>query len=403
MQAVILAAGKGTRLHPLTLTRPKPLLKVANKTILEHNLDQLVGFVDHVFIVVNHFKEQIIEKIGESYKGIKVTYVEQEKPLGTGDAVKSTLPFLDKKFLVIYGDDLHFRSSIEKLLKKSAPCMMLKEVQNPERFGVVTVDGKKVQSLVEKPDKPSSNLVNEGLYLFGKEMFDAKIGLSERGEYELTDYIKALGPGKVNYEVAEHWFPISYPWDLLDANAFLIENMAKPTDKFLEKEEKIKGIVEEGCNIKENVWIGEGTVVKSGAYIEKNVVVGKNCVLGPNCFIRSGTALSDGCRVGQAVEIKNSIFFDNSKAPHLSYVGDSVIGSNTNLAAGTITANVRHDGANVKSVVKGSLVDTGRRKMGSIIGDNVKTGIGTLIYPGRKIWPGQRTLPQEVVKVDKQD
>jgi UDP-N-acetylglucosamine diphosphorylase/glucosamine-1-phosphate N-acetyltransferase len=401
MQAVILAAGKGTRLAPLTETRPKPLLRVANKTIIEHNLDQLVGLVDHVFIVVNHFKEQIIAQVGQNYKGIKITYVDQAQPLGTGDAVKSALPFLDKKFLVIYGDDVHFRSSFEKILKRPAPCMMLKEVKNPECFGVVTIDGKKVQSLIEKPDKPVSNLANEGLYLLDKGMFDAKIELTERGEYELTDYIRALGPGKMNYEIADYWFPISYPWDLLEANKFVIESLAKPTDKLLEKEDKIKGIIEENCNIKENVWIGEGTVLKSGTYIEKDVVIGKNCKIGPNCYIRSGTSIGDGCHIGQATEIKNSILFDKSNAPHLNYVGDSVIGSGCNLGAGTIIANLKHDNSNVKSIVKGVLIDTGRRKLGAIIGDNVKTGIGTMVYPGRKLWPGARTAPQENVKEDK--
>lgn len=401
MQAVILAAGKGTRLHPLTLTRPKPLLKVANKTILEHNLDQLVGLVDHTFIVVNHFKEQIIAQIGQEYKGIKITYVDQEKPLGTGDAVKSTLPFLDNKFLVIYGDDLHFRSSVEKLLKKPAPAMMLKEVSNPQCFGVVTIEGGKVQSLIEKPEKAVSNLVNEGLYLMTKDMFNIELKLSERGEYELTDCVKELCPGKMNYEIADYWFPISYPWDLLEANKFVIESLAKKTDKFLEKDEKLNGLIEENCNIKENVWIGEGTVVKSGTYIEKDVVIGKNCKIGPNCFIRSGTAIGDGCHIGQATEIKNSIIFDKSNAPHLNYVGDTVMGSGCNLGAGTIVANLRHDNLPAKSMVKGVLVDTRRRKMGAIIGDNVKTSVGTMIMPGRKIWPNCMTSPNEIVKEDK--
>jgi bifunctional UDP-N-acetylglucosamine pyrophosphorylase/glucosamine-1-phosphate N-acetyltransferase len=401
MQAVIFAAGKGTRLAPFTETRPKPLLKVVNKTILEHNLDQLVGISDHVFIVVNQFKEQIIAQIGQDYKGIRITFVDQEKPLGTGDAIKSALPFLDKKFIVIYGDDVYFREGIEKVIKKS-PCILLKEVKNPESFGVVTVMGNKVTGLIEKPDKPVSNLVNMGVYFLEKDIFSIEIQPTERGEYELVDYLKPLiAAGKLNFEIGENWFPITYPWSLLDANAFLLERLEKPLDKLLEKEEKIKGLVEENCHIKENVWIGEGTVVKSGSYIEKNVVIGKNCKVGPNCYIRSGTSIGDGCHVGQAVELKNTIIFDKSNVPHLSYVGDTVMGSNSNLGAGTITANLRHDGANVRSMVKGVLVDTGRRKLGAIIGDNVKTGSGTIIYPGRKLWPGARTVPQENIKEDR--
>jgi len=401
MQAVIMAAGKGTRLAPLTEVRPKPLLRVANKTILEHNLDQLVGISDHVFIVVNHFKEQVIAQIGQEYKGMRITFVDQEKPLGTGDAIKSALPFLDKKFIVMNGDDVYFREGIEKVVKKS-PCLLLKEVKNPESFGVVTVSGTKVSGIIEKPDKPISNLVNMGVYFLEKDIFSIALQPSERGEYELVDYLKPLiQAGKLNFEVAENWFPITYPWSLLDANAFLLEQLNKPTDKMLEKEEKIKGIVEENCNLKENVWIGEGTIIKSGTYIEKNVMIGKNCIIGPNCFIRSGTTIGNSCHVGQAVELKNTIIFDKSNVPHLSYVGDSVIGSGSNLGAGTITANLRHDGANVKSEVKGVLIDTGRRKLGAIIGDNVKTGIGTMIYPGRKLWPGARTIPQENIKEDR--
>ena len=91
---------------------------------------------------------------------------------------------------------------------------------------------------------------------------------------------------------------------------------------------------------------------------------------------------------------------DGSKIPHLSYIGDSVIGENVNLGAGTITANLRHDNGNIKSMIKEKLIDTKRRKFGAVIGDNVHTGINTSIYPGRKIWPGKTTLPGEVIKKD---
>ena len=138
-----------------------------------------------------------------------------------------------------------------------------------------------------------------------------------------------------------------------------------------------------------------------GTYIRGNVVIGEDCHIGPNCFLRGNTSIGNECHIGQAVEIKNSIIMDKAKVPHLSYIGDSVIGENSNLGAGTITANLKHDNKNVMSVVKGKLIDTGRRKFGAIIANDVHTGINTTIYPGRKIWPGVGTKPGEIVDKDK--
>ncbi|HEX9973993.1 MAG TPA: DapH/DapD/GlmU-related protein, partial [bacterium] len=146
--------------------------------------------------------------------------------------------------------------------------------------------------------------------------------------------------------------------------------------------------------------IGENTIVKSGAYIEGPVVIGKNCTIGPNCYIRGCTSIGDNCTIGQSVEIKNSIIMMDTKICHLSYVGDSVVGQGVNLGAGCIMANLRHDGKNVLSMVKGKLFDTKMRKLGAIIADGVKTGASTTFYPGRKIWPGRQTQIGQIVKHD---
>ncbi len=386
MQAVILAAGTGTRILPLTETKPKLLLKVANKIILEHNLEQINSLAEEV-IIVTGYKSELIENIfGNRYKDIEIKYVKQIKALGTGDALKTVAHLLKDKFLVLYGDDLYFKEDIKKVLVHE-PCILLKESKNPENFGVISIENNKVVGLEEKPANPKTNLVNTGTYFLNKSIFDFKIEKSERGEYELTEYIKKISGLK--FVIAENWFPLTYPWNLLDANEFLLKNI----------ERKIESKIE-NCYIGENVQIGEGTIVKSGSYIENNVIIGKNCKIGPNCYIRGSTSIGDNCHIGNGTEIKNSIFFENSNAPHLNYVGDSIIGSNCNLAAGTIIANLRHDNKNVLVNVKNKLVDTKRRKFGAIIGDNVKTGIGTLIYPGRKIGANKTTKPGEIIKKD---
>ncbi|MDD4358788.1 MAG: DapH/DapD/GlmU-related protein, partial [Candidatus Pacebacteria bacterium] len=186
------------------------------------------------------------------------------------------------------------------------------------------------------------------------------------------------------------WIPASYPWDLF--------NMANS----LFKDFKFKklGKIEKGAVIKGNIYLGEGSIIKSGTYIEGPVYIGNNSKIGPNAYLREGTVIGNNSSIGAAVEIKNSIIGDNTNINHLSYVGDSIIGSNVNLGAGTITANLRHDNATIKTLVKDGLIDTKRRKFGTIIGDNVKIGINTIIYPGRKIWPFKTTLPGENVKED---
>ena len=187
---------------------------------------------------------------------------------------------------------------------------------------------------------------------------------------------------------------IRYSWDLLALNERIVGNIS---------ENRIYGSVREGVVIDGFVEIGEGTVLLPGVYIEGNVIIGENCKIGPNCYIRGNTSIGDKCHIGQSVEVKNSILMDGVSAGHLSYVGDSIIGENSNLGAGTVTANFRHDGKNHRSEVDGELIDTGRRKFGSIFGDDVHTGIHTSIYPGRKIWPAMMTRPGECVDRDLKD
>lgn len=389
-QAVILAAGEGTRLRPLTLIKPKPLLPIVNTFALKHNLDQLPEIVKEVILVIGYKREMIKKEIGNINKGKKIRYVIQEKQQGTGDAAKKAVPFLKDKFLLLYGDDLYDKEDIKNCLLKN-PSVSLKGVKDPSNFGAILTKGQKVIKILEKTKKPISNLVNTGLYFIDKSIFDFEIKKSKRGEYEFTDYLKKIiEQDKLYFTLAKNWMPISNLWNLLDANKFLLSKLPG----------KIVGKIEKNVTLRGKVVIERGTTVKSGSFIEGPVYIGKNCQIGPNSFIRPSTSIQDNCKIGQAVEIKNSIVGKNTKIPHLSYIGDSIIGEDCNLAAGTIIANLRHDEKSIKTWVKGVLIDTGRRKFGTVIGANVKTGIGTLIYPGRKIWPGKTTLPGEIVKED---
>ncbi len=392
IQAVIMAAGKSTRTWPLTLTKPKPLLKVMNKEIIKHNLDALQGLVSEVIIIVGFKKEMIIEEIGHKYGKLKIRYAEQKTLLGTGHALKYVENLIRNKFIVIGGDDIFSRKDIKACLRHKYAVLGCK-VEDPGRFGVFVVKGKEVKKIVEKPKKFISDIANTGLYVFDKSVFEFKLRKSQRGEYEIVDYINALIKKErvICEKVKEHWLSVGYPWDLIEANSVLVSKIKND----------IKGKVEKNVTVKGKLKAGKGTEILSGTYIKGNVIIGENCLIGPNCYLRGNTSIGNGCHIGQAVEIKNSVIMDNAKVPHLSYIGDSVIGENSNLGAGTITANLKHDNKNVRSVVKGKIVDTGRRKFGTIIADDVHTGINTTIYPGRKIWPGTGTLPREIIDKDK--
>ncbi|MDZ4860613.1 MAG: sugar phosphate nucleotidyltransferase [Candidatus Hydrogenedentes bacterium] len=395
MQAIIMAAGQSTRTHPLTLTRPKPLLKVANKPILEHQLDALSGLVDEAVLIVWYRKDMIEHHFGASYNGMPIKYVYQTEQLGTGHAILQCKDVVTGPFIAMNGDDLYDGADLSRLATVPQGALA-KHVDDPRMYGIyeVTDDGF-AKRIVEKPADVFSNLANAGVYKFQPEIFDilAETPKSERGEIEITSAVQVLAE-RGSFRVIEmngFWLPIGYPWHLLSANEYWLEN-------FLAHE--ILGEVSPHAHINGRVYVAKDAIVRSGAVIDGPAYIGAGASIGPNCFIRPCTTIGNHCKVGHSVEIKNSILFDRAAVPHLSYVGDSVIGERANLGAGTITANFRHDGKNIAATVKGVRVDSGRRKFGAIIGDDVHTGINTSIYPGRMLYPHTVTFPGEAIRKD---
>jgi UDP-N-acetylglucosamine diphosphorylase / glucose-1-phosphate thymidylyltransferase / UDP-N-acetylgalactosamine diphosphorylase / glucosamine-1-phosphate N-acetyltransferase / galactosamine-1-phosphate N-acetyltransferase len=396
MHAVIFAAGESTRTAPLTLTRPKPLLPVANRPILEHQLDALDGIAESVVLVVGYRAEMIRDRFGEQYGGISIRYIEQRERRGTGHALLQCRGLLDDTFIAINGDDIYDARDMRALAEIDTGGLATR-VANPANFGVYQVDEEgNATGIVEKPSEFISDLANIGAYRFTPAVFPLleKLQPSERGEIEITAAIQLLIESRA-YRVVEiegDWLPIGYPWDLLTANKTLLETRLHG---------HIEGEVHPAAHIEGTVAIGRGTEVRPGVVIDGPVIIGENCEIGPNAWIRPYSAIGDHCKIGQGSEIKGSILMNGARVPHLSYVGDSVLGEKVNFGCGTITANYRHDGKNHRSAVKGHLVDTGLRKLGTICGDGVHTGINTSIYPGRKLWPNTSTLPGEIVERDK--
>lgn len=226
MKAIILAAGKGTRLKPLTDTTPKPLLLLKGKPILEHIINSLPRSIDELIIVVGYKGDQLKKHFGNSFDGRKVSYVEQKEQLGTGHAALLTKHLLKdgERFIFMYADDLHDKKSIEKCLEHNLS-MLVKEVLDPRPFGVVAIDENGiVTNIEEKPVNPKSNLVNIGVYVLDTRIFSYPAPLSKVGEYYLTDMIALLAQEHpVHTITTSFWHPIGYVKDIESAEKMLDE------------------------------------------------------------------------------------------------------------------------------------------------------------------------------------
>jgi len=390
MKAVVLAAGEGTRLRPLTLTRPKHLISIGGKPVIDHVLETVkaVGITE-VVVVVHYLAEQIERHLGDgSRHGLSVECVRQAQMKGTADAIKTAESYVKEDFLLVYGDLLTTPNSLKTLIethleKKPAVSMAVVQVDHPEHYGIVKIEDNLVVDVIEKP-KPNeapTNLANAGIYVFTPEIFETirQTPLSPRGELEITDSFKLLireNRRILGVEISrKDWFDIGRPWDLLEANTWALSRVQPKVDGVIEDETHLIGLVR----------VEEGARIRSGAYIEGPVFIGEDSDIGPNCYIRPYTHIGKRVHIGNACEVKNSIVMDETKIGHLSYVGDSIIGKGCNLGAGTLIANYRFDAKPVKMLVKEEIVDSGQTKLGVILGDGVKTGVNAALMPGVKV------------------
>jgi bifunctional UDP-N-acetylglucosamine pyrophosphorylase/glucosamine-1-phosphate N-acetyltransferase len=210
MDAIILAAGLGTRLRPYTLDTPKPLLPVRGRPLLDWSLGALPRVVDRVVVVVHYLAHQVEAYLREQRHCRAWATVFQDQPRGTGDALRACRGHLrSDRFLVLNGDDLYGARDLAELARHPAG-ILVHPVDEPRRFGIAYLRPEgTLERLVEKPDLDGRQLANTGAYLFPREVFDAPLQLSTRGEYEATDYVSALAARQpVHVVQAQFWLPI---------------------------------------------------------------------------------------------------------------------------------------------------------------------------------------------------
>ena len=386
MKALVLAAGEGTRLRPLTSNIPKPLLPVAGKPFLSHVFSALQSAgVSEIALLVGWKANRIKEYYGNGSEfGLKITYLEQRERMGTANAIGHAEGSIDEPFFVVNGDVVISETDVKAMRamfeRTGRTVLGAVTVDDPSQFGVIEEKDGRLVRIIEKPKNPPSDLINAGIFVFTPEIFELirKTPKSIRGEYEITDTITTLAKQEdvLIHRMMMEWIDVGRPWDLLTANDIFMSRLVG----------RCEGEVEENVVMKGEIVVEEGAKIRSGSYIAGPVYIAKGCDIGPNCYVRPGCCFGPNVRIGASVEIKNSIVMAGTHIPHHNYVGDSVIGERCNLGAGTKVANLRFDDKNVRVSFKGELIDSGRRKLGVIMGDDVKTGINAMIDAGTIIW-----------------
>ncbi len=393
MKAVVLAAGQGTRIRPLSDSVPKPMLPVADRPLVAHTIDAAIDAgANEVVLVIGYEADTVRDYFGAEYRGVPVSYAVQTEQAGTADAVNAARDHIEGPFAVLNGDNLYDPAAINQLFEQ-CPAVCAIEVDDPRNYGVLSTDGGSVSGIVEKPADPPTNLANAGAYAFPAEARQwLEVPASERGEHEITDVLATvIDEFDVSPVTLERWLDVGRPWELLEANEWKVSDL----------ERRIDGDVSDDATLEGDVVVEADATVNAGVVIEGPALIRSGATVGPNAYIRGTTLVDEDAKVGHSAEVKNSVLSPGASVSHLSYVGDSVLGRDVNLGAGTNVANLRHDDADIEFTVKGERVSTGRRKFGIVAGDDVKTGINSSLTPGLKLSAGATTRPGETVDRDR--
>lgn len=312
MKGLILSGGKGTRLRPITYTQAKQLIPVANKSILFYGIELLRDAgITEIGIIVGETAHQVRKAVGDGSKfGIKVTYIQQDEPLGLAHAVLTAEPFIKQDpFVMFLGDNLikeplgRFVRDFEESGVNSL--IMLTPVENPSDFGVAEIEGDHVARLVEKPKEPKSNLALVGIYFFDSNIFDMARSLkpSRRGELEITDAIQMLiDKGfKVKSHIIKGWWKDTGKLeDLIEANRMILEDLHSSNE----------GLVSEDSVIQGRVKIDPGALIKS-SIIRGPSIIGAHAHI-ENSYIGPFTSVACDSRIVNS-QIEYSIIMDNAK------------------------------------------------------------------------------------------
>ena len=318
-KAVILAAGEGKRLRPFTETMPKVMLPVANKPLLEYVFDATKkSGIDEIIVVVGYKKEVIMEHF-KDYKNIKITYVTQDRQLGTAHALLQAKKHIKDTFIVLAGDNIIDSASISKLIKDPADhALLIKEHPHPSKYGVVIVENRNISRIIEKPKEDIGKYISTGIYKLPRSVFTDIERCTAQGAHALSSVIQSLieKGTHINTLLAKSWMDIVYPWDLITVNETMIQTTSEYTS----------GVIEKGVTIKGPVCIGKDTRIYAGCYIVGPVVIGDSCEIGPHTCIFPSTSIGNNTVVHPFSEIRSSVIMNDVHIASTAHISRSIIG-----------------------------------------------------------------------------
>jgi len=330
MKGILLHAGHGTRLRPLTHTGPKQLLPIANKPMSQYCIESMkeIGIVEIAIIIGGIGAQKVKDYYGDGKKfGVNITYVDQDFPRGISHAISLCEDFIgNKKFLVFLGDNIIQKSikdfSINFEKSNAAASILLCEVDNPSRFGIADIQNGQIKKIMEKPQNPPTNLAVTGIYFLTPIIFDIikRLKPSARNELEITDALDMLLNENhiITYNmITDYWKDTGTPEDIIHANGIILENRSA---YFHGKDD--------GTNtIEGKIMVGENSTIKNNAVLNGPIIIGKNCIIdgatvGPHTSIGDNSIISDcklqnsiimsDCKITGDIKIKNSIISYNA-------------------------------------------------------------------------------------------
>ena len=313
--AVILAAGEGQRLRPFTALKPKVMIPIANKPILQYVVEALAANgVRHIAMVVGYKKEQVQDYFGSGEKlGVEIDYIVQKQQLGTAHALLQARDMVGDGFLVLPGDNIIEANTITRLVEAKPSIILVKKQANISKYGVVTVRRRMIEDITEKPHETASRLVNTGIYALNRDVFEFM-----DGETELPTVLRnMIGRGSkiAAQETEDTWLDAVYPWDILRLNDVALGSISSG----------IAGTVEKGVTMKGAVCIGRGTVIRAGCYLVGPLIIGENSEIGPYTCIFPATSIGDYVTISPFSNIRNSAIGNGVRIGPGSTLEDSIV------------------------------------------------------------------------------
>ena len=383
-QAIILAAGKGERLNPLTALRPKVMLPVANKPTLQYVVEALEAVdITDVVIVVGYHREQIQDYFGSGERfRVNIDYAVQEHQLGTGHALLRAKSLMEDKFLVLPGDNIVDQLAIQRLVTTDNNAVLVTKAAGNE-YGVVTVEKGRVQGMMDNGQDDGIRWVNTSAYQLDKSILNY---LAD--ELDLPAAIdRMIQDGKLVEATVNQgiWLDAAFPQDLLQLNAAALSHIQPATE----------GLIEQGVTIHGSIYLGKNSVIRANSYIVGPVAIGDGCDIGPSVSIFPSTSIGNGVVIESFSQIRNSILGNSVQIGSHSHLCDSIIADGCTTGPSFVAA--------VSQPIMRMTKEQASPQLGAIVAEDTQIGSNVSIRPGVSIGHGSRISDMKTLRDDVPD